>query len=160
MLYYGSYWPVVGDFLVDRGFASGVVFVGMAKGDTSVAQWADPRDLGEYLARRLKALHRIDYVLWHQGEADTSTPATDYAARLQHVVGIVHSNAPGARMLIAQASLCSGGRESPALRGAQAAAVDPARGVFAGPNTDAVRQREDRYDGCHFSERGAGKVAR
>lgn len=159
-LAYGSYWPLVGDILVARGVAPSVAFVGLAKGNTTVAQWADPAELGGYLARKLRALHGVRYVLWHQGEADTRTPMAQYAADLRRVIAIVKEGAPGAKVLIAQTSLCSGGRESVALLEAQASVVDPAGSVFAGPNTDTVRGFEDRYDGCHLSERGARAVAK
>ncbi|RZL93578.1 MAG: hypothetical protein EOP82_07165 [Variovorax sp.] len=157
---YGSYWPLVGDLLVDGGLAQRPVFVGLAKGNTTVAEWADPAQLGGYLARNLHALKGVQYVLWHQGEADTKTSPAKYAEDLQRVIAIVHTNAPGARILIAQASLCGDGQESAALLRAQASVIDPAAQVFAGPNTDSVRGFEDRYDGCHLSERGARTVAK
>ena len=156
-LYAGSYWPIFGDLLIERGFAKAVILVGMAKGNTSVTQWSNRAGLGGYLARRLSAAHPR-YVLWHQGEADSQLGA-EYSTHLALVIDIVRENAPDAKVLVALASVCSGGIESGTIRAAQAAAVDTVHGVFAGPNTDTLRGDEYRYDGCHFNEHGARVVA-
>src|SRR5580765_477061 len=132
---YGSYWPVVGDILIERGVSRSIVCVGLAKGNTTAAQWADPNDLGRYLVRKLGAIRGVTHVLWHQGEADTATPPEQYAASLRMVIGAVKAAAPNAKILVAQVSLCSAGRESAGLLKSQAGVVDQSKSIFAGPNT-------------------------
>lgn len=42
---------------------------------------------------------------------------------------------------------------------AQRALVDPASGIFADVDTDALLSRKERYDDCHFGAQGQEKFA-
>jgi len=156
----GSYWPIVGDALVASGRHRAVVFIGIAKGGTSVARWASPDDLGAYLEAKLKQPARVDAILWHQGEQDFAMAGHEYAERLRTVVATMRRAAPRAQIFIAQASLCSGGSHSDAVLAAQReVATTSGDHVHPGPNTDALASDEQRYDTCHFSGKGARDAA-
>ena len=47
----------------------------------------------------------------------------------------------------------------PRIREAQGSVIDPARRVYAGPDTDTLLALEERYDGCHFSKLGQERLA-
>ncbi len=51
------------------------------------------------------------------------------------------------------------GETNPEVRAAQRDMVDPANGILAGPDTDALGP-ELRHDDCHFSEDGQRDFAR
>jgi hypothetical protein len=158
-LAYGSYWPLVGDLLIKRNFSRSVIFLGLAKGNTTVAQWADPHGLGGYLGRKLDEVRGVTHVVWHQGEADSKTAADRYQASLEEVIRNIRSHAPLAKIVIAQASVCTGRPRNEAILHAQSAVVDLAHNVYPGPNSDLLAESEFRYDGCHFSERGARRLS-
>ncbi len=157
--HFGSYWPLVGDLLIERGFAQSIVFSAVAKGGTSVTSWADRGDLGGYAARRLDGITGVTHVVWHQGETDARMPPEQYRETLLRVFDGLRLVAPRARFVVAQASICFDLVVSTPIVAVQAGIVDPSRGIYAGPNTDTLTSVEDRYDGCHFSGAGAAKVA-
>lgn len=157
----GSYWPIVGDAVIASGRHKAVVFVGIAKSSTGVAQWANADDLGGYLEARLKQPARVDVILWHQGEHDIRMSQREYAARLRTVVATMRRAAPGAQIFIAQTSLCFGGMRSDAVLAAQhEVATSSGDQVHLGPNTDTLATDRQRFDTCHFSAQGARDVAR
>jgi hypothetical protein len=155
----GSIWPLVGDAMIDAKAAKSVTFANLTIGGTSARQWADSRGIGALLKRRVDLYKssglRIDFVLWQQGEADTKTPLDSYRADVESVFDVVRSGYPNATFVVARASLCGTRPSSPALVAAQSSL----RGTLPGPNTDSLDDYSDRYDGCHFSETGARKLA-
>ena len=60
-------------------------------------------------------------------------------------------------MFVAQATVCASLRGE-GIRAAQRDLVDPAKGIFAGPDTDQIGEAF-RYDGCHFDGEGGKRVA-
>jgi hypothetical protein len=137
---WGSIWPLVGDALIDANAARSVTFANLTLGGTTARQWADSR---------------IDFVLWQQGEADALTPVDSYRAEVESVFDVVRSRYPNASFVVARASLCGAMPSRPALLAAQSSL----HGTLPGPNTDSLDDYSDRYDGCHFSETGARKLA-
>ena len=63
-----------------------------------------------------------------------------------------------APLYVAQATLCDASGPVESIRVAQRSVIDPARGILAGPDTDAIGA-EDRFDGCHMAETGLIKHA-
>jgi len=158
----GSVWPLVADGLIDANSADAVVLLGAAKGGTSAAEWQTAAQSGGYLDRRLAQLVASNmaptHVLWQQGEIDVATDPQVYLSQLRGVIDAVRRHAPGAKIFIAQSSYCWG-HSSEGLLAAQRSLVEASAKVFAGPNTDTIIGDTDRYDGCHFSEQGARRVA-
>jgi hypothetical protein len=52
---FGSVWPLVGDLLIEAGFARSVILVSAAMGGTSITKWADPRGLASTMLLGTKA---------------------------------------------------------------------------------------------------------
>ena len=63
-----------------------------------------------------------------------------------------------APIYVSVASYCRG-RSSPTIASAQAGLVSAAKGIRAGPDSDAISEALDRHDGCHFSARGLDRFA-
>jgi hypothetical protein len=99
-------------------------------------------------------------ILFHQGESDAKrgTSAEDYSKRLDAVVASVRHLGVEAPFLVAVASYCHG-RSSQDVVAAQRAAVGPARGIYAGANTDQLVGATLRFDDCHFSTAGLERAA-
>jgi hypothetical protein len=157
----GNYWPLVGDALVASGKHRSVVLVGLAKSGTGVAQWANPKDLGGYLAAKLGQLNRVDFIVWQQGERDVTMSREAHEHGLRAVVQTMRDASPGAKVMIGQSSLCFGGSRSDAVLMAQEhVATTSGDRVGLGPNTDVLNADVHRYDGCHFSPDGARAAAK
>jgi len=125
--------------------------------------------------------------LWHQGEADASTvedqaivrrlfaapyftslrwdqlPISSgyYSENLRQIVSRTYRAFPSTRFGIALVSRCDGDRRAgnPLVRSAQQAVALEDHRSFVSANSDAIDANGDRYDGCHFSEQGARKLA-
>jgi len=160
----GSVWSRLGDRLLATGRYDRVVFAGIAVDGTGIGRW---RPGGDLHPRLLDALHALTaagltptHLLWHQGERDmvSGTSAETYVAAFGEMLAAIRAAGIDAPVYVAQATYCSG-RDSPTLRDAQRGLVDPARGVFAGPDTDTLRSPQDRHDDCHFSAQGAERHA-
>jgi len=159
----GSVWSRLGEQLVESGRHRRVLFAGIAENGSALARWRPGGDLHPRLLRALAALEKAGlpptHLLWHQGEQDSrlGTDPEQYRADFHALVAAIRAAGSAAPIYVAQATYC-GGQDSPALRDAQRALVDPALGIFAGPDTDVLRGPA-RYDDCHFSASGAARHA-
>ena len=160
----GSFMPRLGDLLIDAGVADAVVFVPIAVGSTSVADWtflAFKDRLAQGAAAAQRAGLAPDVILWQQGESDAveSTPTVFYIRRFEKMIEGLRavSDAP---VLVAIASHC--GEESKpgeaAVRAAQVAVVSQERKIYAGPDQDKITDRRAEDD-CHMTEVGLAKAA-
>ncbi len=156
----GSVWPLVGDQLVHDRAAAAVTFAAFTLDGTPSAAWADPDGIGALLKRRIAGYRQaglpIRAVLWQQGESDIGTPVDTYLRNVEAVFDVVRAGYPDAAIFVSRSSLCEGlGPSRPELLAAQASLP----GTLAGPDTDTLAQPQDRYDGCHFSDAGAQRLA-
>jgi len=161
----GSVWTRLGDLLVARGLYDQVLIVPVAVGGSALRRWIPGGDLhGRLVEAKLRldaAGVRVTHVLWHEGERDAelATPADEYAAQFAKLVASLREIGIDAPVFPAVASAC-GGPGSEAIRGAQRGLPLQLAGVQAGPDTDALADLADRYDGCHFSDAGLDAHAR
>ena len=155
----GSVWPVFGDDVAREHDA--IVIVAAGVGGVRVGEWNGR--LIPLLMQRLEetkaAGYHVTHFLWHQGEGDASagTPSADYVRDLRAVISRTRAVFPDAGFWIATASVCSNAGSSEVVA-AQRSLVDPAHGIYAGPNTDSI-PLADRRDGCHFGANAQAKVA-
>ena len=160
----GSPWCILGDALVEAGFASSVLLVPLCVGGATVEQWAPG---GGYHHRMTYCLRRLSeagfwpsHVLWHQGEANAlyGTEAAAYCRAFRALVGSLRQLEISAPVYVAIASYFAvpGGyaAQQQVVGGAQRSLVDAEEGIFQGPDTDVIRER---YDGCHIG--GDGLIA-
>jgi hypothetical protein len=160
----GSFMPRLGDLLIDAGIADAVVFVPIAVGSTSVADWtflAFKDRLAQGAAAAQRAGLAPDVILWQQGESDAveRTPTDFYVRRFAKMIEGLRavSQAP---VLVAIASHC-GDESKPgeaAVRAAQVAVVSQERKIYAGPDQDKITDRRAEDD-CHMTEGGLAKAA-
>ncbi len=155
----GSVWTRLGDKLIAAGLYDRVVFVPAAIGATEIAEWAPGGRLHQDLLRNVRAARRarltFTHLLWHQGESDAvlGTSAEDYQARFLAMLAAIRALGVNAPAFVAVATRCGQYPPNEVIRSAQRSLVNPALGIFAGPDTDQLGP-EYRYDGCHFSEHG------
>lgn len=160
----GSVWSRLGDRLIASGRYRQVVFAGIAENGSEIARWAPGGDLHARLLDSLDTLRDAGlpptHLLWHQGEQDMrlATDPAHYRERFDALVTSLREHGVAAPVFVAQATYC-GGEDSAALREVQRALVSPARGVFAGPDTDVLRGPPLRHDDCHFAAAGADRHA-
>lgn len=132
---------------------------------TSIADWTQAHSplrarLLQHLGRMAEQGYPPAWVLWDQGAADAMRHTTPeaYKAGLETLAGLVRSNAPSARILLAPTTLC---RNGAALQlhevVSRLVAADPRFGP--GPLLDTVIPATERYDGCHFSAAGLRRAA-
>lgn len=168
-----SVWTRVAQRLIDQKWADAVVIVPAAVGGSSIRQWDRGGNLHPLLQRAIAATQQaglpIHYVLYHQGESDATFRAGDKVIKVgmttseyqQHLVSLILSLRQAgvlAPVYVAMASRCSINPPDLAVLAGQLSTVNPALGIFLGPNTDDLTGG-DRYDGCHFSDQGLNHFA-
>lgn len=155
----GSPWTRLGDKVIAAGLYDRVIFVPASIGATEIALWAPEGLLHEDLLRNVReaqqAGHRFTHLLWHQGESDAAlgTRADDYQARFLAMLDAIRDLGVDAPTFVAIATRCGAYPPDETIRSAQRDLVDPAAGIFAGPDTDQL-DLSYRHDGCHFSTSG------
>ena len=160
----GSLWLRLGSKLIARGDFDSVILVPFAVGSSEIVNWAPGGALSAGVARTIAAAREaglaFTHLLWQQGEADAiaRTPAQVYREQFLAMLAAIRREGVNAPIFVARASRCGRVRPSEAIRGAQHALIDPALGILAGPDTDALGFAE-RFDGCHFSTEGLDRAA-
>ena len=115
------------------------------------------------LIRRLyDAGLNIDFILWHQGEGNNGVGDANgrqYRKNLIEVIRTFRMYGTNAPFFVALTTLCNGWHPNPEnIRAGQKSAVNPRLGVYLGADTDVIGV-ENRWDTCHFSERGLDLAA-
>jgi len=155
----GSVWTRLGDKLIAARLYDRVVFVPASISATEIAQWAPGGLLHEDLLRNVREARQarlvFTHLLWHQGESDAAlgTSAEDYQRRFLAMLSAIRALGVDAPVFVAVATRCGQYPPNEAIRAAQLGLVNPALGIFAGPDTDRLGP-EYRHDGCHLSDRG------
>ena len=173
----GSSWARLGDRIVASGLYDAVIFVDIARGGSSILNWGPQGDLNALLLGTLEAMQAQGmpptHVFFHQGEADCAIglPAEDYKVVLEAVLDQIRENCGGlCPVYVSRASLfldfACGDRQNPncykscpGIVAAQTEVADPAKGIFAGPNTDMLVPWFNRNDGYHFTAQAADRFA-
>ena len=179
----GSIWTRLADKLQRNGLFERIVIAPIAVDGSHVAEWVPEGKLWPRLPAVVQGLRanglEPDMFLWVQGEADASVTADpdaykrDFLAMAAGIREIVGSRAP---IFIAVATLCYGQDTGPvlehvepetraakwmgqeAIQQAQRQLVDPARGLYPGPDLDFIGTPA-RWDGCHLSTYGLDVAA-
>ncbi len=158
----GSVWTRLGDKLVATGHYDAVVFVPLAVGNTAIASWTVGGELHAGILNAVRDVQAqglgVTHLLWHQGESDLNTPADAYRSRFRAMLASIRSEGVDAPIYVSVATRCHQGGPNETVRRAQQSLVDPARNIYAGPDTDTLGRRY-RYDGCHFSAQGLERAA-
>lgn len=162
----GSIWGRLGDRLIAHEAVDRVVLAPVAVGGAQVADWMPEHRLHPQLESTLDALSaaglEITHVLWLQGEADakTGTPRTLYADRLGGVEAFLRRQGVRAPFYVSLTSRCGDIAPNSEIRAAQRAVIASSSAILAGPDTDQVHGRSDRFDGCHLTAKGAEAYAK
>jgi hypothetical protein len=158
----GSVWPVVADKLIDSDIAESVIIAGCAVGGSSVKDWAPSGKYHCILQDRISEIRRVGleptYVVWHQGETDTSlrTSERQYFVELRRLIESLRNVGVNCPFFVAMASYVRGEMSCDVIRAQAQAASLPE--VFVGPDTDALGD-EFRRDGLHWNYAGQLRVA-
>jgi lysophospholipase L1-like esterase len=142
-----------------------IVFAMVSRGGRSVASFLSGGDQHRAMVDTVRSMAGAglapDYVFYFQGEADAlrNMGAEAYRRGLETLVGELRAGGVQAPILVSRTSWLPRMRANEEIRKAQAAVVDPARGVLAGPDTDQFGYAW-RYDGLHFSDDGLMLVSR
>ncbi len=167
----GNPWPTghwgcdLGDKLINAGVCQRVILVPIGVGGSKMQDWAVGRANNDRIivtARRLaKAGLTPSAFLWEQGESDTSpqTSQADYQtffASMMTTIRAVWSTVP---VFVAKSTFING-ISNATIRTAQAAVVNNAAGIFAGPDADTLTGSSFRQtDQTHWNAGGADGVA-
>ncbi|MDT2022535.1 sialate O-acetylesterase [Methylocella sp. CPCC 101449] len=158
----GESWTTLANKLIEAGAYDKVVIVPLAIGGTKVERWAPGGNLFAMLMQQLDKLtptFQPTHIVWVQGEDDRSQ-GTDTAAYRQRFLALVDGlRGKGLRapIFVTRATFCE--PDSPWVRENPVGIAldqmpDPAKGIYAGVDTDRLISAEDRMDGCHFGGRG------
>jgi hypothetical protein len=175
----GSPWGRLADKLVAAKLCQRVVLAPIGGMGSFVGDWAPGGQHFSRLQRGIDGVLRAGspptHVLWHQGEEDAlygrneswppnREPATgipekdpealarDYQTAFNAIVDTLRRAGIAAPIFVARASYRFGSI-NPAVRRAQGRLIDPARGIFAGPDTDSIGAF-GRYDDLHMNAIG------
>ncbi len=160
----GSVWTRLRCKLIDGNEYDAVVFVSVGVSGSAIARWTPggnlhPRVVGAIRDLKARGLD-VTHLLWHQGEADNllGTSQDAYRERFLRLLGSVRSQGVDAPIYVSTATRYKSKGPNEELRQAQLELVDAARGVVAGPDTDALGGVY-RYDGTHFNDDGLDAFA-
>lgn len=160
----GSTWGRVADLLIDSGSYDRVVITSVAKGGSTIEEWAPSGVLFKYLAKQKRGMKmagmEIDAVLFQQGESDAAIGTTmdvHYAYLSGFIKGLRNYTRIAAPVYVSRTSKCFG-VESRQIRWSQGYAAQTIAGVIKGPNTDTLGS-EMRHDNCHFNGLGSEALA-
>jgi len=160
----GSPWTRLGDKLIASKLYDAVIFVPAAIGATEIAKWTPDGELFSLIEKAIgdatKRRYKITHIFWHQGESDAylHTSKKDYEVRFMALLGGIRKLGVDAPIYVSVATRCGQYPVVPEIQQAQAELVNPALGIFAGPNTDKL-DASYRHDGCHFSTDGLDRHA-
>lgn len=127
----------------------------------------------------------IDLFMWHQGESDSQHPSASlsnfkdfnpaigvtgkkflfgtrqrhYSQALLEIIRISRSYFPESYFGIAIASKCGENHQWKPVQKAQAKVAEMVPKVFLTAHSDQISGNKYRYDGCHFSQRGAEELS-
>lgn len=156
---WGSVWTRLGDKIIAAKLYDKVIFVPAAIGATDIALWAPGGLLHKDLLRNVREAKEAGYtfthLLWHQGESDAvlGTRKEDYEQRFLAMLAAIRELGVDAPAFVAVATRCGQYPPNTEIRAAQQELVNPALGIFQGPDTDQL-DLSFRHDGCHFSNAG------
>ena len=163
----GESWTLLANKLIKDGLAEQVVLVSAGIGGTPISRWQSGGDLNKMLIDVVKftqSKYKVTQVLWHQGESDYGLKTSDsqYTNNFNSLVQSLRKQGVEAPILPSVATKCgidpTWSKNTPVAL-AQNQLPDKSKGVYAGPNTDALLNKLDRYDDCHFSGTGQEKFA-
>jgi hypothetical protein len=154
------------DELIRSGRYDRVVLAPVAVGGTQIARWVDG-DLAPVLRQALDAVqarYKVTHAIWHQGEDDAlkGVSAADYRRSFDELLARWRAQGMTAPVFLSVTTRCYPGwtADNPVAQ-AQRSLPDPARGLYPGPDTDALLSATDLRGGaCHHSVRGQARVAK
>lgn len=159
----GNFASRLGDMLIEQGCFDTVVLAPISVGGSRIEEWttggARHRRLQVAIQRAHELGLRFTHLLWHQGETNAGHGPNGevYAKCFMNIYRAVRSYDVDAPVYVAQATVC---RSPPneIIRSAQRSVVNPALGIYPGPDTDRIGP-ELRFDDCHMNEAGLVKHA-
>lgn len=162
----GNFATRLGDKLIDAGLFDRVILAPIAMGGTTVEQWADQgmfnRRIPVLVRRLYDAGLSADLILWQQGEGNPGigdVQGRQYRKNLLEVIGTFRKCGADAPFFVSLTTLCGGPHaNADNIRAGQKGVVNPAAGIFQGPDTDTIGV-EHRWDACHFNEVGLDLAA-
>lgn len=163
----GESWTLLANKLIKEGLAEQVVLVPAGIGGTPISRWQSGGDLNKMqidVVNATRPQYKFTQVLWHQGESDYGLKTSDsqYTKDFNSLAQSLRKQGVDAPIYVSVATKCgidpAWSKNNPVAL-AQNQLPDISKGVYAGPNTDALLNKLDRYDDCHFSGSGQEKFA-
>lgn len=159
----GNYLTRLGDKLIAANKYDRVIFIPVAVGGTSIAEWGLSGRCNHRIRVGLACLQfmgaPLTGVLWDQGNADRQldTSQAAYQNTFAEVVATIRNMGCAAPIYVARESKFMGSAGAQILA-AQDAVVDPSHGIKAGADMDSIPQSE-RSDGTHLNAAGSDHAA-
>jgi hypothetical protein len=172
---WGEYWTEVANRLVSLRAYDRVILIASAISSSSINEWREnptgdddsPRPSPVFISRPLNAMlmavisdvqrrYVVTHVLWHQGESDTDMPAVDYRRGFLSLLSSLRSHGVLAPIFVSVTSTRRG--ENPPVVEAQRQLPDQKLGIFAGVDTDALVEPDERNETGHFGPKAEEKV--
>lgn len=163
----GDSWTLLGNKLIESGAADKVILIASGMSGTGIERWKDGADLNLMLQSVIadaKTHYKITHVLWHQGEWDVGLLSKDqYSERFLSLAASIRRAGVTAPIYISIATHCEltdiPWNPDNEIAKAQRTLPDPLKEIRQGVDTDALLERTDRIDDCHFAETGQEKMA-
>ena len=134
-----------------------IIIIPFGLGGSKVQEWSE----GSLAEHQIEALSSIKtknlnpYVfLWHQVESARLTSKDEYKNGLQIVINRVKQEFPNSFFGVALVSRCKRGFSQSIIQ-AQKEIIKINKKVFLSADSDFINGSDDRYDNCHFSDKGA-----
>jgi hypothetical protein len=153
----GSLNQLISDAVLNAGLYSTFVFAPIGVHGADVTQFATGGSLNKRIVVVLRRLAiaglPVDGILWQKGDGSGHS-GDNYALALASVIKTFRANGCNAPFFAAQCTYLNGATNA-GVRAAQAAVVDHAAGVWAGPDTDVIGLSGRDFTRVHFNVAGA-----
>ncbi len=154
------------DELIRSGRYDRVVLAPVAVGGTEIARWVEG-DLAPVLGQSLddvQARYKVTHAIWHQGENDAliGSSAADYRRSFDTLLARWRAQGMAAPVFVSVTTRCypNWTPDNPVAQ-AQRSLPDPARGLYRGPDSDALLPVSELRDGaCHHNAAGQAHLAK
>lgn len=155
----GSVWTRLARKLVARGKYDAVVLVPIGIASKRMTHWAPGGYLNSRLLREIRGLKSRGlsptHLLWVHGETDAAvgTSKSSYMSSFYKMLASVRKEGVDAPIYVSVTTKVGWRGPDKTIRSAQIDLVDKSKGVYSGPDTDALGS-EYRYGKHHFNNRG------
>ncbi len=160
----GSMWIPLANTMIENNVTTKIILVSIGVGGSSITQWTSD---GMYNKKLLDTLENLkanklfpNYILWHQGSADTGMSSDLYYNQFLSIVKQIREMNVTAPILVAEHSYCGHPADQQIKDAQKRLGLLHSENIFAGANTDLLGSDFRKADNCHLNKLGQEEASK